>query len=713
MDYYDENGKRAPKKAAPDRWPILLLPLLLVLTLASCDLVLSTTDVPEDSAPGAGTRNPPPETTVTTRPAVVTARPPAVPPITPLPPYSYTEVVESGPLVLDPILASDAASETVIRNVMETLVYPHPHEADSYIPLLATGWRTTNESRTYTFSIRRGVRFSNGDALTASDVAYSLQRLLLASPPDGPQGLLLEPLLGLDATPVMTDVAGIITGTEAIEDVETGANLPAADIVARLDDGRYVGDRAALAANVPAGVLQELCQEIQSAIVANDGEGTLTIELAQPWSPFLSIVSQTWTSVIDRQWAIERGAWDGRCDTWQQWYALESQESALANTILGTGPYILDYWAPNAEHVLLANENYWRGENPLWDGGPFGVPALRSVRVQYAADADSRWELLESGVAQTAAFSGASALAAQQQVGLVCDWQSQACQPTEEGSAPLRQIENIPLWRQQALFFNFEIAANENVFLGSGQFDGDGIPSDFFHDEHVRKAFAYCLNDLTFIDAGMDDAGILAQSLVPSFIHELSLEYDGFPFGLQRCSDELALAWDGRLPNTGFRLQLPYVSDDAAQEAAVTILHNSLRAVNPAYRIEGISLPASLLEQAVQERRAPLVLLQWTPEMPDAYYWLAPAFSGEIVAFQRLPAELNAQEQDLLASMRVAGDRSALDRAYDDLNRFHAQHVPFVLLSRPSTTVYQQRTLETWLYNPADPLPYYYAFALR
>lgn len=713
MDYCDENGKKGPRQTTTNRWPAILLPFLLVLILGACDTVLSTADEPQGALGSATTREAQPETAATPRPVVVTAGPATVAPVTPLPVYSYTEVIESGPLVLDPILASDPASKTVIRNIMETLVYPHPHDAGSFIPLLATGWRTSDEGRTYTFSIRRGVRFSNGDSLTASDVAYSLQRLLFASPPDGPQSLLLEPLLGVGATPVITDVNETITGTVDVDGEQIDPVTQGADIVAHLDNGRYVGDRAALAANVPAGTLEALCRDIQRAIRANDAEGTLTIKLAQPWRPLLGIMSQTWTSVVDRQWAVERGAWDGRCDTWQRWYALESHESALANTILGSGPYILDYWAPNAEHVLLANANYWRGESPMWDGGPFGVPTLESVRVLYDADADSRRNLLESGVAQNATLPTEAGAAAQQHVGIICDWQTETCQATGDGAAHLRQIQNIPLWRQQGLFFNFDIADDENVFLGSGQLDGDGITPDFFSDEHVRRGFAYCLNEHTFIDAGLNGAGATVDGLVPAFIHDVSPEFDDFAFGLQRCSEELALAWGGVLPSTGFRLQVPYISSDPAQEAVVNTLFNSLRAVNLAYQIEGVGLPASLIELAIQERRAPLAVAQWTPALPDPYHWLAPAFSGELPAYQRLPVELGVQAQALLASIHAGVQSTLLDNAYEALNRFYAQHVPFVLLPRPSTTIYQHRSLETWLYNPADPLPYYYAYSLR
>jgi ABC-type transport system substrate-binding protein len=44
------------------------------------------------------------------------------------------------------------------------------------IPDLATDWDISADGRTYTFHLRHGLRFSNGDPLTASDLAYSIDR---------------------------------------------------------------------------------------------------------------------------------------------------------------------------------------------------------------------------------------------------------------------------------------------------------------------------------------------------------------------------------------------------------------------------------------------------------------------------------------------------------------------------------------------------------
>lgn len=50
--------------------------------------------------------------------------------------------------------------------------------AGEVVPALAESWRISADGREYVFRLRRGVRFHNGDALTAEDVRWSLQRMM-------------------------------------------------------------------------------------------------------------------------------------------------------------------------------------------------------------------------------------------------------------------------------------------------------------------------------------------------------------------------------------------------------------------------------------------------------------------------------------------------------------------------------------------------------
>lgn len=62
----------------------------------------------------------------------------------------------------------------VFTTVYETLAWTTP--SGEVLPRLATDWTISEDKRTYTFNLRRGVTFHNGEPFTAQDVVYSVNR---------------------------------------------------------------------------------------------------------------------------------------------------------------------------------------------------------------------------------------------------------------------------------------------------------------------------------------------------------------------------------------------------------------------------------------------------------------------------------------------------------------------------------------------------------
>ena len=76
---------------------------------------------------------------------------------------------------LDPTMASAAAiGEIVHYNVLEGLTKINMD--GSITPLLAESWAIDPDGRSYTFKLRKGVKFSDGEAFDASDVKFSFER---------------------------------------------------------------------------------------------------------------------------------------------------------------------------------------------------------------------------------------------------------------------------------------------------------------------------------------------------------------------------------------------------------------------------------------------------------------------------------------------------------------------------------------------------------
>jgi peptide/nickel transport system substrate-binding protein len=80
---------------------------------------------------------------------------------------------------IDPAKHTDESSHHAIINMYDPLLYPKVAEGSMEPgPHVAESWRVTDGAKTYTFQIRKGIRFHDGKELTADDVVFSFQRMV-------------------------------------------------------------------------------------------------------------------------------------------------------------------------------------------------------------------------------------------------------------------------------------------------------------------------------------------------------------------------------------------------------------------------------------------------------------------------------------------------------------------------------------------------------
>ena len=83
------------------------------------------------------------------------------------------------PPTLDPTLSTDTTSSLVIRNIFDGLVaYDITNPELPVVPKVAKSWEISKNRKTYTFSLRDDVYWSDGKKVTAHDFLYSWERLL-------------------------------------------------------------------------------------------------------------------------------------------------------------------------------------------------------------------------------------------------------------------------------------------------------------------------------------------------------------------------------------------------------------------------------------------------------------------------------------------------------------------------------------------------------
>ena len=103
---------------------------------------------------------------------------------------------------LDPHKATAAGTKEILFNIFEGLV--KPDENGNLINAVASDYTISEDGLVYTFTLREGVKFHNGNAVTAEDVKYSLERV---------SGL-------LDGTPLISTLSFKENGVEAVDIID-------------------------------------------------------------------------------------------------------------------------------------------------------------------------------------------------------------------------------------------------------------------------------------------------------------------------------------------------------------------------------------------------------------------------------------------------------------------------------------------------------------
>ena len=88
----------------------------------------------------------------------------------------FTYVTMQETMCLDPAIHLDMSESANIYNTYDSLLYPVLGEAPK--PWVAESWEISEDGLTYTFHIRKGIKFHDGTELTAEDVAFSMVRML-------------------------------------------------------------------------------------------------------------------------------------------------------------------------------------------------------------------------------------------------------------------------------------------------------------------------------------------------------------------------------------------------------------------------------------------------------------------------------------------------------------------------------------------------------
>lgn len=136
----------------------------------------------------------------------------------------FRSAFESDVPSLDSINVGDTTSHDVAHNIYNGLVEYRSHitgpnqKLIDIVPALAENWDVSKDGKTYTFNLRKGVKFHNGREFEAKDIKYSIERL--ANPKNASKGLWTLgalPLVGLEKFQEEAKSGKLDTGIEGIK----------------------------------------------------------------------------------------------------------------------------------------------------------------------------------------------------------------------------------------------------------------------------------------------------------------------------------------------------------------------------------------------------------------------------------------------------------------------------------------------------------------
>jgi peptide/nickel transport system substrate-binding protein len=611
------------------------------------------------------------------------------------------------PDLLDPALDYETAGGEVLQNVYETLVTYSGNSLSDFEPLLAESWELSEDGQTYSFTVKQGVTYHNGNEFKASDFAYSFVRGMLQGGGSSPQFLIIEPFYGVGMTDISEVVeAAQVFGLEAIADGVSEAEM--AELPYVLYD-----DVEAMKAVDPA-ILAGVCEDLYSKFQSDDAAGTISMNLALPWAPFIATIAGYWSSAMDPAWVAEQGGWDGSCDTWADYYAMQPENNPIYDTTNGTGPFMLDHWTAGEEVVLVRNDNYWR------------EPAqLERVVIQTVDEWSTRFAMMQAGDADFAVVPVANRSQMDALVGEDCPWDNDAQDYTctvVDDSLPFRRTIGRSTNTRSDIFFNFNVGNPDgsNTYLGSGELDGNGIPADFFGDVHVRKAFNYCFDWDTYIGDIFNGEAIQSTSLVIEDMPGWNETDPVYNYDPAKCEEEFKLADvdkdgipagedpEGDIWTTGFRFSSTYNQGNDTRQTLAEMVSQNVNSVNELFIVEVVGLPWPAYLRSINARLAPLFYVGWHEDIHDPHNWYVPYLVSFYAQRQSIDPEIKASFVPLINAGALETDADARHTIYTELNQMVYDAAPGIIGVLGTTHGFRQRWVQGEGYNQNYSNLYYY-----
>ena len=229
-----------------------------------------------------------------------------------------------------------------------------------YLPGLAESWTVSADGSTYTFNLRQGVTFSNGDKFNSYQVWMNMYNVYYS----------IYNTTFFFQYPTVFDTSHIVFGPHTIGILNaSGLNNPTPQAISIMSNSSW-------------------------PIYVN-GPNQIVFHMTGAFNGLLGLLNGLPGMIYDAQFAMQHG--------WPALYGSPAMGYFASNPIPGTGPYKMTEYVQNAHVTFVQNPTYWGANltatqvaaNPLLDPGH-----VKTVIIQYKPDDLARYTDLVNNVAQ-------------------------------------------------------------------------------------------------------------------------------------------------------------------------------------------------------------------------------------------------------------------------------------------------------------------------
>jgi peptide/nickel transport system substrate-binding protein len=512
--------------------------------------------------------------------------------------------------------------------------------------------------------------------------------------------------------------------------------------------------------------------EINNAVMSNSTHVWFNLVAAYPELAFEQILAQSWSSVVEKAWAVGRGDFDGNwAADWESvifatWHNPEvSFLDSPDPDMMGSGPYKFSYWNSGTDYSVVRNVDYWDGwpAKALSSVGGVGDTTTLGGYIDTVT-----WRELASWTVRRGNFLAGTA----DESVVPRSYRDQVLGQIVGGEKIRNFFPVQPILSCNGFFFTFDIATT-SLYMGTplppGTFGTNGIPPDIFSDILTRKGFAYAFNYANYLALAFLNEGTQpADPIVPGLAYD-NVANNKYVYDINKAEYYLKLSWGGvdarsgtpgvvvlpedktqvtpgALWNNGMKFQTVYNIGNVPRELASVEIANEINTLNPSkFFIETLGLDwGTQVLPAMVASELPMFHIGWLADYADPHDFVFPfqhslgtfsqyqrygnavvdalvvagiatpddtaAYNGELDAGDPRPLMTNWREEtDPQAYIDDPIDSRWPRRAiYYALQALWFDDLPTILYLQGLGRHFEQAWTKGWYYNSLYPGGYYY-----